>query len=227
MLDEIFEASRIDVARELGLDDTGVNGGGANATGAMTLVEFDREENVGGFRAAIGDEGIVRRAFETGIGEIDVGVAMSGGGEVDEAAAGSQQRCDAIHENKVTEMVGAELRFKSVGGFAEGRRHHARVGDDDVERLAFGDEFVGSGADAFEIAEVEFDELKAAAVGGGVFADLLGGGFRFLEVTGSADDVRAVSGERARGFDADTGRNAGDEDAFAFEIYAGENFVCG
>ena len=188
-------AAWFDVAGEFGFNNAGVDGGGANTAGAMPLVEFDGEENVGGFRAAVGDERIVRSAFETGIGEIDVGVAMSCGRKIDEAAARAEERRDAIDEDEVAEMIGAELRFESVGGFAEGSGHHAGVGDDDVDRLAFGDEFVGSGADAFEIAEVEFDEFQAAAAGGGVFADLRGRRFGFLQVAGGADDVCAVSSE--------------------------------
>jgi hypothetical protein len=227
LLDALFDKSQVGVAREFGFDDAGVHGSGANSTVAIAIVEFDGEENICGFRAAVGDIGIVGCAFETGIVEIDVGKAVTGGRYIDEAAASTKKRHDAIDEDEVAEVIGAELRFEAVGGVTERRGHHAGVGDDDVERFAFGDEFVGSGTDTFEIAEVEFDEFETSAVGGGVFADLRRSGFGFFKIAGGTDDVRAVCGQSARGFNADSGGNAGNEDAFAFEVYPRKNFVRG
>src|ERR1700722_11299299 len=109
----------------------------------------------------------------------------------------------------MAEMIGAELRLKSVGGVAERCGHHAGVGDDGVEGFALGDEFVRGGGNTFEVGEVDPDDLEASAVGGCVFADLSGCGFSFLQITSGADDVRAVSGERPRGLDANAGGNAG------------------
>src|ERR1700722_20616771 len=84
LFDELFDAARLDVARELCLDDAGVNCGGAHASRAVAPVELHGEKNVGGFGTAVGDERVVGRAFETGIVEVDVGIAMPGGRKIDE-----------------------------------------------------------------------------------------------------------------------------------------------
>ena len=36
----------------------------------------------------------------------------------------------------MAKMIGAELRFETVARLAFGRGHHARIGDDQVERLS-------------------------------------------------------------------------------------------
>jgi len=43
---------------------------------------------------------------------------MAGGGEVDEAATGVEQGGDAVDEDEVAEVVGAELGLEAVGGGA-------------------------------------------------------------------------------------------------------------
>src|SRR5271170_1920603 len=51
----------IHIAAQLGMDAAGVYCSSADAAPFVPLVESDGEENVGGLRAAIGDEGLVRR----------------------------------------------------------------------------------------------------------------------------------------------------------------------
>lgn len=200
---------------------------GADATVLVAAVELDGEEDVRGLRAAIGHEGFVRRGLEVGVVEVHIRELMAGRREVDETSAGREQGGDAVDEDEVTEMVGAELGFEAVSSFPEWGGHDTSIGDDDVEGLAVGDELVGCGAGTGERREVELDELEAATVRRGIFADFHRGAFGFLQVAGGADDMRSVGDEGAGGFYAQTGRDAGDQDAFAFEIYAGEDIFCG
>ena len=152
---------------------------------------------------------------------------MAGGGEGDEAAAGLEERRDAVDEDEVAEMIGAELGFEAVGGVAEGGGHDAGVGDEDVERAALCEELAGGGADALEAREVELDDFEGGAGVFGCAADVSGGAGSFVEVAGCADYVRAVGYESAGCLNAEAGGDSGDEDAFAFEVEACEDFVRG
>jgi len=49
-----------------------------NHAGQVPAVEFDGKEDIGGLRAAVGDEGLVSRALEVWVVQVDVGVTMSG-----------------------------------------------------------------------------------------------------------------------------------------------------
>jgi len=48
----------------------------------------------------------------------------------------------------VAEMIGAELCLKAVRGMPERCGHYSCVCDDEVERLAYGQQLVGTGAHA-------------------------------------------------------------------------------
>ena len=226
-VDEALEHPIVHVASELSLDASGMNGGGADATAAMTLVEGNGEEDVRGLRSAVGDEGLVGRALEVGVFEVDVGITVACRGQIDEAAAGAQQRSDAVDEDEVAEMIGAELRLEAVGGAAEGSGHDPGVGDDDVEEAALVEQRVGGGANALEVCEIELDELEAATVGRGFLADFSCGVLCLGEVACGADDVGSVGGERTGGLDAESGGDAGDKDALAAQIDSGENLIGG
>ena len=79
-------------------------------------VELDGEQDVGGLRAAIGAELGIGRALEIRIVEIDVGESVARRGQVDQARARLQQRGDAVDEDEMAQMVGAELGLETVGG---------------------------------------------------------------------------------------------------------------
>jgi hypothetical protein len=191
----------------------------------MAFVEGQGEEDVRGFRAAIGDEGIVGGPLKVGVFKVNVRVAVTGGREVDKASAVAEERCDAVDEDEVAEVVGAELRLKAVGGVSKGRCHYAGVGDDDVEGFAFAEQGVGRGAHTLEVGKVEFEKLKASAICCGVPAYLSSRRLRLCQVARRADNVRAMRGKRARGLHAEAGRDAGYENPFAMEVYAGEDLL--
>ena len=187
-------------------------------------VELDREQDVGGLRAAIGAELGVGRALEIRIVQIDVGEAVAGRGQIDQPRARLQQRGDPVDEHEMAQVVGAELGLEAVGGLALRAGHDAGVGDDDIERLAGRHQRVGAGAHAGQRGQVELDQLQAAAV--------LGGRLRApsvaalaLSVARRADHLGAVRGQRPGRLHAEPGRDAGHQDALAAEIHALEHFV--
>src|SRR6266567_4318255 len=67
-------------------------------------------------RAAVCYPRVVRCAVEAGIVEVDVGHAVAGRRERDDAAggAGDEERDEAVHEYKVPQMVGAELGLEPI-----------------------------------------------------------------------------------------------------------------
>src|SRR5215467_11952805 len=136
----------------------------------MTPVELDGEQDVGGLRTAVGDKRLVRRTLEVGIVQLHVGVAVARRRQVDQTAARLDERRDPVHEDEMAQMIGAELRFKTVQGLAKRRGHHAGVGDDDIERLASRQKLVRGMAEAFETGQIELDELEAASARSGVLA---------------------------------------------------------
>src|ERR1700723_2449839 len=113
---------------EFGVDASRMDGCRADATPAMPLVEGNREENVGCLGPAVSDERIVSRALEIGVVEVHVGEAMPGRREVDQTTARANQRGNAIHQDKMAEVVGAELRLKAVQGVPKWSRHDSRIG---------------------------------------------------------------------------------------------------
>src|ERR1700740_23559 len=107
---------------------------------------------------------------------------MPGGCEVDQASASADQSSNAIDQYKMAEVVGAELRLKTVHGVPEWSRHYSCIGYDDVESLPRRQEFVGAGADALQTGQIERDQLEAATIRCGVLLHLRGRGCGFLEV---------------------------------------------
>ena len=84
--------------RTLSSNSAGVNRSRAYAVRFMAPVEFDREQDIGRLRAPIGDERLIGRALEIGIVEVDVGIAVAGGGDVHEPSARCDQCSDAINQ---------------------------------------------------------------------------------------------------------------------------------
>src|ERR1700739_2036253 len=118
---------------EFGAHASRMDGCRADATPAMPLVEANREENVGCLGPAVSDERIVSRPLEVGSAEIHSGDPMPARREVDQASAGTNQRSDPIDQNKMAEMVGAELRLKTVHGVPEWRGHDSCIGYEQVD----------------------------------------------------------------------------------------------
>ena len=101
----------------------------------------------------------------------------------------------------MTQVVGPELRLKTVCRLAEGACHHAGVCNHKVERLPRGVKTLGAGAHASKRSEVKFDELKPAAIGG-LAANTCGRRISLVEVPSRPNNLRSVRGQSAGGLDA-------------------------
>ncbi len=118
------------------------------------------------------------------------------------------------------EMIGAELRLETIFGQRPGRdRHHAGIGDDQIELFARRIELVGGGACAFQRRQIEFDQFDAC--------NRRRRAPRLFQIARRAHDGRAMRRQRPRGLDAEPGRYAGHQHALAGEIDAFEHLVRG
>src|ERR1700739_1222863 len=150
--------------RQLGLNDSRMYGRSAHPTFAVPLVELYGEKNVCGFRPPIRDEGIVGSPLKVRILEVDVRVAVTCGRQVDQPPSPADERRNPVHQDKVPQVIGAELHLEMVGRIAERRGHHTCVGDDHIERLALSEQSIGAVSDAREAGQIEFDELEASTI---------------------------------------------------------------
>ena len=100
LVDERLKTGRINMARKLGFNDSRMHSGGADAASTVAPVERDGEKYVRGFRAAVGDERFVGRSLKIGIVQIDVGITVTRGREVDQPAAIPEQRRNPVDRTK-------------------------------------------------------------------------------------------------------------------------------
>ena len=97
-----------------------------------------RQQRRGGFRAAVGDEGIVGLLLEVRIVEVDVGDTVRLRRQHHQPSVVGKQRRYALQQSEMAEVVGRELRFEAIDRAPERRRHDAGVGDDGIELAAVG-----------------------------------------------------------------------------------------
>ena len=200
---------------EFGVDASRMDGCRKDAAPAMPLVEGHREQNVGCLGPAVCDERIVGRSLEIGVVEVHIGETMPGRCEVDQASASANQRGYAIYQHKMAEVVGAELRLKTVHGVPKWSGHDSCIGYDHVESLAARQKFIGAGADALQTGQIERDQLETATVRRSVLLYLRGRGCGFLKVPRCSCHLRAVGCKSSRRLNPDACRHAGDENAFS------------
>src|SRR5580658_7440301 len=117
---------------------------------------------------------------------------MSGRCDVDQASTGANQWGNAIDQYKMAEVVGAELRLKTVHGVPKWSGHDSCISYDHVESLAARQKFIGAGANALKTGEIERDQLEAATIRRRVLSHLHGRGFGFLKVPRCSYHMRAV-----------------------------------
>ena len=177
-------------------------------------------------RTAVGHERVVRRANEIGIVEINVGETVSRRRQVDHTGTRAKQRSDAVDEHKMSQVIGAELRLKTIGGVAERSGHHAGVGDDPVEDSPL---LRSLSAHSRTLARLPrsraiSSRLPPLAAASLRTCRLL---FGLAEVPRRPYYVCAVRGQSARRLDSEAGRNAGDQYSLAIKPHAFQNIFCG
>src|SRR5260370_13891886 len=121
---------------------------GANVASAIALVKGNCKKDVCGFRSAVCQKGIIRSSLKIGIVEVHIREAVACRGQVHEPSTRTKKLCNPVYQDEVTEMIGAELHFEMVGRTAKRRGHHARVGDDHIERLALSQPLIGADSHA-------------------------------------------------------------------------------
>lgn len=116
-----------------------------------------------------------------------------------------------VDEDKMAEMVGAELQLETVGSPPERGGHDSCAIDDDVEGFCDLDDPIGTLADACERREIQLDHIgKTAGRLSGVphaCCRRLG----LAEISRGADHLRAMSGKRTARLHAESDRHSGDE----------------
>src|SRR5579864_4556781 len=131
--DHRFKAADIGVAAQFGPYTARMYGGGADTAFTVPVIEGNGKEDVGGLRAAIRDEGFILRALKVWILQVNVGITMACGGEVDQPSSGADERSNPVDEDEVAQMVGAELHLEAVLRVGKRCGHHPRIGDDYIE----------------------------------------------------------------------------------------------
>src|SRR5690554_2478752 len=81
----------------------------------MPPVKRQREKRISRLRSAVGDKWVIGLSLEIRIIQIDVGDTMSLRRKHHQASAIHQQWLNSIDKCKMTDMVDAELSFKTIG----------------------------------------------------------------------------------------------------------------
>ena len=161
------------------------------------------EEDVGEFRVAVADPGVVvgHGALDVSEGEAALGgEQVAAGAEVDDAdvgvgffGGGAAQGGEKLGgQEGVADVVGAELDFVAVFGGAGGHGHDAGVVHEDVEAGGGGGKGVGGLLDGGEGGEVEFEEGDIGV--GDLFLDGGDCGFSFGGGAGGEVDAGVMLG---------------------------------
>src|ERR1700757_4343936 len=129
---------------KFGPDASGMDGSGSNLPVAMARVERNRKKDVGCLRSAVGNPWVVRSALEVGVFEIDVGEAVPRGCEINQPSAWSKKRRNPVHQYEVAGVIRAELRFESIFGMTEWRRHDTGISNNHIERFALLKQRIGA-----------------------------------------------------------------------------------
>src|SRR5882762_4783119 len=131
-----LNAARIYVATQFGLYASWMHCRGTHATLAVPLVERNGEEDICRLRSAIRDEWLIGGPLKVGILKVNVRVAVTGRRQIDQSPSCAKKARNPVYQDKVAEVIGAELCFKAVRRMSERCRHHSRIGDNHVERIA-------------------------------------------------------------------------------------------
>src|SRR5882724_585707 len=189
------------MAAQLGLDAARMDRCRANTAPAMPLVKSYGEQNICRLGASVGDKGFIRGPLKIRILQIDVREAVSSRRQIDQSAAGADQRSEAVDQDKVSQVVGAELRLEAVCRVAKWRRHDAGIRNQHIERRALRQQRICAGANALQTREVQSDQVETPATGGSGLPHLRSRAFGLAEIPGGTDHLRSMRRQGARGLD--------------------------
>jgi hypothetical protein len=117
---------------------------------AEPLLQPDGEEDVGRFRLTVGEPLLIRPLLELDVVEDHRRHVMAARADRDDAArrAAQQRRRQQTGEEKVAEVIRAELHLEAVARLGEGTSHDTGVVDQHVEPRMARQEALGEGTDA-------------------------------------------------------------------------------
>src|SRR6266849_746487 len=131
-----LNAARIYVATQFGLYASWMHSRGAHPTLPVFLIERNGEEDVCRLRSAIRHKWLIGRPLKVGILNVNVRKTVTGRRQIDQSPSCAKKTRNPVDQDKVAEVIGAELCFKAVRRMPQRCRHHSRIGDDHVERIA-------------------------------------------------------------------------------------------
>src|ERR1700730_6270800 len=135
----------------------------AYAIPSMTPVKRNGEEDIRSLGPAVGNEGFISRPLKVGIVEIHIRKAVPGRRKIDQSSAFAEKSCNAVHQNEVPQVIGAELHLEPIGSVAKGCGHNSGVSDNRVEGFAFREQSIGAGTHVLKAGQIELDHFEAAA----------------------------------------------------------------
>jgi hypothetical protein len=144
LFDELLYLAGIHVASQFGLYHSRMHSRSAHALIPVPSVEGDREEDIRCLRSAICYPRVIRHPLKVGIVEVDIEITVTQRGEVDQPSAFADQRYYPIDQDKMSKVIGAELRLKAVRGMAKWCGDHSGISNDHVKGLTAGEQFTGA-----------------------------------------------------------------------------------
>src|SRR5215475_1496523 len=148
------------MSAQLGLNASRMDSRSAHTTPPVPFIEGYCEQNISRLRPAVGNEWIVRRPLKVGIVEIHIRKAMPGRRKVDQPTALSEKGCNAVHQDKVAQVIGAKLGLEPIQGVAKRCSHNSGVSDNHVEGFATRQQSIGTGTHILKAGQIQLDQFE-------------------------------------------------------------------
>jgi hypothetical protein len=115
--------------------------------------------------------------------------------QVDDPPSSANQRRDPVDQDKVAQMIRAELCVEAIRGMPKRCGHHPRICDDDVETFTRRQECVGAGAHACKTRKIQWNKFKASILGRSFLLNLGRRSFRLCQIASRTHYLSAMRGE--------------------------------
>jgi hypothetical protein len=112
LLDHLLDVGGVHMAVQFRLDASWMYRRRAYAIPSMTPVKSNGEEDIRCLGPAVGNEGFIRRPPKVRIVEIHIRKAVTGRRKIDHPSTFAEKSSNAVHQNKVAQVIGAELRLE-------------------------------------------------------------------------------------------------------------------
>src|ERR1700685_2047190 len=110
------------------------------------------------FERPYATRGLIRTPLKVGILKVHVRAAVTRRRHVDQASfRPNERRRNPVDQDKVAQVICAELCFEAVCRVPEGCWHHAGIGNDYIERFPFRQQLIRAGTHALEVGQIELN----------------------------------------------------------------------